>query len=249
MRRKVVAGNWKMHGSLALIAEFAAALTETSEAGGAAELLLFPPAAYLGACDSALGGRLATGVQNLHAEPKGAFTGEHSAEMARELGAQWALVGHSERRSLFGETLADTVAKVAAAQRAGLAPVLCVGETLAERRAGQAETVVLGQLNCVLEELGVGWLTAGMIAYEPVWAIGTGETASPAQAQEMHEVIRSRLGREGEELAAGTRILYGGSVSPETAAELFAQPDIDGGLVGGASLQVQKFLAIAQAVE
>jgi len=191
---------------------------------------------------------VAVGAQNIHAEPKGAFTGEQSAELLADMGVEWVLVGHSERRALFGETNADTAAKVQAAQRAGLRAVLCVGETIDERRAGNAAEVVLAQLNAVLESAGTQWLQQGMVAYEPVWAIGTGETASPEQAQEMHQVIRQELAARDADLASKVRILYGGSVNPENAAELFSQPDIDGGLVGGAALAVEKFVAIARAV-
>ena len=214
-----------------------------------AEVLVFPPFGYLQCAAAAFSGRIALGVQNLHPAESGAFTGEHAAEMAWDLGARWALVGHSERRALFGETFADTAAKVGAAVRAGLHPLLCVGETLDERRAGRAEAVVLAQLDEVITAQGSGWLPGGMIAYEPVWAIGTGETATPDQAQAMHAVVRAELARHNPDAAAQTRILYGGSVSPDTAADLFAQPDIDGGLVGGASLVAEKFLAIAGAVE
>jgi len=214
-------------------------------------LLIFPPALHLAAARTHLPPEITLGTQNVHAQESGAYTGEQSAEMLADLGIGWALVGHSERRSLCGETNADTAAKVAALDRAGLAAILCLGETLDERRAGNASAVVLEQLAAVLDAQGSGWLAQGMIAYEPVWAIGTGETATPQQAQEMHQVIRESLAARGAdeaELAAKVRILYGGSMNPENAAELLAQPDIDGGLVGGASLTVEKFVAIARAV-
>ena len=187
------------------------------------------------------------GAQNLHAEASGAFTGEISAEMLADLGIDWVLVGHSERRALFGETDEVTAMKVAAAIRAGIRPVLCVGETLAQRKAGKAQEIVAQQLAAVLAVNGTQWLTTGMVAYEPVWAIGTGETATPAQAQEMHGFIRQLLAQEtshSEQLC----LLYGGSVAPDNAAQLLAQPDVDGGLVGGASLSVEKYVAIARSV-
>ncbi len=213
-----------------------------------AELLILPPSCYLAACQRAFGDSVAIGAQNIHAEAQGAFTGELAAEMLADLGVGWTLIGHSERRSLFGETNADTVAKVAAAIRAGVAPILCVGETLEERRADLAAEVVLSQLACVIDALGTAWLEHGMLAYEPVWAIGTGESATPAQAQQMHALIRNALREQHSARADQVRILYGGSVNGDNAGELFAQPDIDGGLVGGASLKVEKFLAIVEAV-
>lgn len=253
MRVRVVAGNWKMHGSVAFIEEFgselASALVHAGQAGAAdPELLIFPTAPHLGLARSALPPEVAIGAQNIHAEAQGAFTGEQSAELLADMGVNWVLVGHSERRTLFGETNADTATKVQAAIRAGVRAILCVGETIEERREGRAAEVVLGQLNAVLESTGIDWLAQGMVAYEPVWAIGTGETASPDQAQEMHQVIRQALATRDAELASKVRILYGGSVNAENAAELFGQADIDGGLVGGASLKVEKFVAIARAV-
>jgi len=247
-RRTTIAGNWKMNGSTAFIKEFAAGLTRELASPVAADLLIFPPALQLSIAQTHLPSPVALGVQNIHAEVSGAYTGELSAEMIADLGVNWCLVGHSERRSLFGETNADTAAKVAAAERCGLSPVLCLGETIEQRRAGQAGAIVLGQLDDVLETVGLSWLAKGMIAYEPVWAIGTGETATPDQAQEMHALIRESLTARDPGLAQSTRILYGGSMTPENAPELLRQDDIDGGLVGGASLKVEKFVAIARAV-
>ena len=242
MRTPIVAGNWKMHGSR----EFARAFVRDLAArlGADTEVLLFPPQVLLGTVVEACAGHaIGVGAQTVHPEPSGAFTGETSAEQVRDLGGEWTLVGHSERRQHFGEDDAAVAARVVAAERAGLAPVLCVGETLAERRAGNAEAVVLRQLDAVLERPGAS-LASGAVAYEPVWAIGTGETATPAQAQAMHAVIRARL----EEAGLGSlRVLYGGSVKKDNAAELFAEPDIDGGLVGGASLDADSFAAIVAA--
>lgn len=246
MRKPLIAGNWKMHGSSAFVAEYAAGLT--APAGGV-ELLLLPPAPYLRELKRALDGvGMAFGVQNVHEQPEGAYTGELSAQMARDLGAAWTLVGHSERRALCGETDAVVAAKVVAARDAGLAPLLCVGETLAERDAGSAEAVVQRQIRAVADHVGAEALGGLTIAYEPVWAIGTGRTATPEQAQEMHAFVRQCLGALcGRDIAAGLRILYGGSVKPGNAAALLAQTDIDGALVGGASLDPAGFVAIAAA--
>ncbi len=244
MRTPIVAGNWKMHGSREFARAFVQALAPRLDAG--VEVLLFPPQVLLGTVAetcAAEGGAIGVGAQTVHVEPEGAFTGETSAELARDAGASWTLVGHSERRQHFGEDDAAVAVRVAAAVRAGLAPVLCVGETLAERRAGEAEAVVLRQLDAVLERADAP-LAGGAVAYEPVWAIGTGETATPAQAQAMHAVIRERLAAAGLD---GLRVLYGGSVKADNAAELFAAPDIDGGLVGGASLDADSFAAIVAA--
>ena len=251
MRPTVIAGNWKMQGSQAFIADFAkglrAALAGNPLAEPAPLLTIFPPAPFLTTAQAAFDGLASIGAQNLHTEPSGAYTGEIAAEMLVDLGIGQVLVGHSERRALFGETDEMVAAKVGAAIRAGVAPVLCVGESLAQRQAGQAQQVVAQQINRVLAANGLDWLAAGMIAYEPVWAIGTGETATPAQAQEMHSFIRALL---AEQTSASEQLclLYGGSVAPDNAAELFAQPDVDGGLVGGASLSVEKYVAIARAV-
>ncbi len=248
MREPLIAGNWKMHGDMAFAAEYAATLASSPLPAGAS-LLLLPPAPYVPALVSGLkGSAVAVGVQNVHPEPAGAFTGELAAEMARDLGARWTLVGHSERRTLFAETDEQVAAKVLAARRAGLQPILCVGETLAEREAGSAEAVVARQLAAVAEIAGAEALAAVIVAYEPVWAIGTGRTATPEQAQQMHRFARSRLSALcGDDAAGHVRVLYGGSVKPDNAAELLAQPDIDGALVGGASLVAADFLRIANA--
>ena len=221
-----------MHGSRALLDAFAG---RTFAAG--VETLVFPPNVYVAEA-VARWPALGVGVQDVHAEPAGAFTGEVAAEMAAELGASHALVGHSERRRLFGEDNATVAAKYAAARRAGLVPILCVGETLEERRAGREEAVVLEQLEAVFATAPVA---DAVVAYEPVWAIGTGETATPAQAQAMHAAIRGALGEPS------LRILYGGSVKPDNAAALFGEEEIDGGLVGGAALDPADFGAITEA--
>jgi triosephosphate isomerase len=246
MRRSVVAANWKMHGSTTTIAGLLDELLEFDVAD--VELLVLPPMPYVAQVVGRLrGSRIRTGAQNIHPEPSGAFTGETAAEMVKDLGATHCLIGHSERRQLFGESDALCGQKFAAARRAGLTPVLCVGETEAQRLAGDAEAVVVGQLNAVLAAVGSAALSGALIAYEPVWAIGTGRTATPQDAQSMHAAIRRRLATADLELAAGTRILYGGSIKPANAAALFAQDDVDGGLVGGASLDAKQFLEICKA--
>ena len=235
-----------MHGDLAFVAAFAAAWRQRGDASDAdVDVAVCPPFGYLGRVAAGLGESVRYGVQDVAVEAAGAFTGEHAAEMARDLGATFAIVGHSERRALFGESDADVAGKFAAARRAGLVPILCVGETFAERQAGVAEATVLAQLEAVLGESGPDAFGRELVvAYEPVWAIGTGETATPAQAQAMHGRIRARLASLGGYRASAVRVLYGGSVNADNAADLFAQPDIDGGLVGGASLAAATFAEI-----
>ena len=228
-----------MNGTAQAVADYAA---EWPDAPPGVDVVFCPPWAYLDRLASALRGRgVRFGVQTTAVESAGAFTGEHAAEMARDLGAEFAIVGHSERRRLYAETDAVVVAKLLAAQRAGLTPIVCVGETLEQRRGGSAAGVVLAQLDAIDAGAGLSAWEDAVIAYEPVWAIGTGETATPAQAQEMHVVIRDYLARRSSALAETTRILYGGSVNTTNAGDLIAQPDIDGGLVGGASVNAQEF--------
>lgn len=234
-----------MNGTAQAVAEYASAWPD---APPGIDVVFCPPWAYLDRMASALRGRgVRFGVQSTSGESAGAFTGEQAAEMARDLGAEFAIVGHSERRRLYAETDAVVVAKMLAAQRAGLTPIVCVGETLEQRRDGNAAGVVLAQLDAIDTGAGPSAWENAVIAYEPVWAIGTGETATPAQAQEMHVVIREYLTRQSSALAETTRILYGGSVNAANAGDLFAQPDIDGGLVGGASLDAVEFSRICQA--
>lgn len=247
MRRKLVAGNWKMHGSL----QQNAALIERIKAGAAGlacDVAVCPPYPYLGQVQSLVAGsQVALGAQSVSEHVGGAFTGEVSAAMLLEFACRYVLVGHSERRVLYGETDAVVAAKFVAAQKAGLVPVLCVGETLAEREAGATESIVARQLSAVLDRSGVAAMSAAVVAYEPVWAIGTGVTASPAQAQDVHAAIRAQVAALDVEVANGLRILYGGSVKPQNASELFGQLDIDGGLIGGAALVADDFLAICLA--
>lgn len=231
-----------MNGTAQAVADYAAAWADPP---AGVDVVFCPPWAYLDRLASALRGRgVRFGVQTTAIEPAGAFTGEQAAEMARDLGAEFAVVGHSERRRLYAETDAVVVAKMLAAQRAGLTPIVCVGETLEERRGGNAADVVLAQLDAIGTGAGPSAWENAVIAYEPVWAIGTGETATPAQAQEMHAVIREYLAGRSSALAEVTRILYGGSVNAANANDLFAQADIDGGLVGGASLVAGEFASI-----
>ena len=246
MRRLLVAGNWKMNASHAMLVDLLGKLSGLSAADR--DVLVCPPFPYLVSAAAGLNGSgILLGAQNCAAEQAGAFTGEVSAAMLVDVGCQYVILGHSERRSLYGETDSLILAKMRQALDQGLKVILCVGESLQERQAGQEESVVGGQLALALSDLGDDDWKQVVVAYEPVWAIGTGETASPAQAQAMHAFIRARLAARAEWIAAETRVLYGGSVKADNAAELFSQPDIDGGLVGGASLDAGQFTAICMA--
>jgi triosephosphate isomerase len=246
VRRKLVAANWKMNGSLAAnaawLAEFRAAAPQRCDVVVCAPFVYLPQL-----IDSLRGGRASVGAQNLSHEPPGAFTGEVAGEMLKDVGCDWVIVGHSERRALYGESNDLVAAKAARAIALGLKPIVCVGETLAEREAGRTTEVVKAQLEAVLAHCSPAQLLTGAIAYEPVWAIGTGKTATPAQAQELHAALRAGLASVDAAAAAQMRLLYGGSVKPANAAELFSAPDIDGGLIGGAALQAKDFLAICAA--
>ncbi|PVZ12585.1 MULTISPECIES: triose-phosphate isomerase [unclassified Pseudomonas] len=248
MRRKMVAGNWKMHGTGASVAELTKSL-KSLEFPSNVEVAVFPPSLYVPQVIQALqGASVAVGAQNSARQLKeGALTGEVSPAQLKDAGCSLVLVGHSERRQVFGETDQELVAKFEAAQAAGLTPVLCVGETLEEREAGDTLSVVGRQLSSVIEALGIEVFAKAVVAYEPVWAIGTGLTASPEQAQEVHAAIRAQLAGKNAEVAQLVRLLYGGSVKAVNAAELFRMPDIDGGLIGGASLNADEFGAICRA--
>jgi len=247
-RKKLVAGNWKMNPPTRDKAFALAQSVVASTAGAAADVLVIPPSAFLVPVADVVGAsHVALGAQNLHPERGGAYTGELAASMLSDCGARYVLCGHSERRQLFGESPALVGAKVAAAHREGLVPILCVGETLQERDNAVTNTVVLGQLAAGLEGLAAATVAETVIAYEPVWAIGTGRNATPEQAQAVHRVIREWLQKRVADLAGEIRILYGGSVKPANAAELMAEPDIDGALVGGASLDGASFAAIVEA--
>jgi triosephosphate isomerase len=248
MRSFLVAGNWKMNGSDAANAELVDGIIAGMPVADSVELLICPPFPYLGAMAGRIGGsRLMLGAQTVSEYDSGAHTGEIAPSMLVDMGCRFVLVGHSERRAMYGEDSATVAAKYVAAQKAGLKPLLCVGETLEERQAGQTESVIDQQLNAVLEKAGIASIGSAVIAYEPVWAIGTGQTATPEQAQEVHAHIRHVLRQQDENIAAGVQILYGGSVKGDNAAGLFSMPDIDGGLIGGASLKSDDFLAIAEA--
>ncbi len=248
MRKYLVAGNWKMNGSTAANRALLDGVLSGLVASDQVDMLVCPPSVYLDSVGKAVAGSgVALGAQNVSEHASGAFTGEVSAAMLLDVGCSHVIVGHSERRALYGETSEQVAAKFAAALAAGLTPVLCVGETQAQREAGETEAVVDEQLDAVLSTSGVGALAAAVVAYEPVWAIGTGLTATPEQAQDVHRHIRSRIAALNEAVAADVQILYGGSCKGSNAAGLFAQPDIDGGLIGGASLKAEDFLAIAAA--
>jgi triosephosphate isomerase len=246
----LVAGNWKMHGSLPDNATLLSAVRAGAERLRSAQVVVCVPFPYLFQAQQALAGsRAAWGAQTLSQHAKGAYTGEVSAAMLRELGCTYAIVGHSERRSLYGEGDDVVAAKFGAAVDAGLVPILCVGESLAQREAGVTESVVAAQLEAVVGRFGVGVLDRAVVAYEPVWAIGTGRTATPEQANAVHAFLRGRIAGKDAALARRVRILYGGSVKASNAAELFAMVDIDGGLIGGASLLADEFMAICRAAD
>lgn len=249
MRKILVAGNWKMHGSKTMVRSLLEGLLAGSSADGKADLAVFPPFPYLSLTESILSGSNITwGGQTLNPNAQGAHTGETSGNMLVDMGCRYVLAGHSERRAIYGESDEDVAVRFQAALDAGLVPVLCVGETLEEREKHQTEAVVARQLDAVIESAGIDAFSRAVIAYEPVWAIGTGLTATPQQAQSVHAFIRDKISALNVIIADQLRILYGGSVKGSNAAELFAQSDIDGGLVGGASLTAEDFLAIYGAV-
>lgn len=248
MRKPLVAGNWKMNGSL----ESVRALLEGIKSGVAAvqnaDVAVCPPYVYIPETEKLLSGSvIGWGGQDLSTESSGAFTGEVAADMLKDFGCRYVIVGHSERRTYHQESDELVAKKYAVARAAGLVPILCVGETLEEREQGITEQVVARQLDALIDREGVDALKDGVIAYEPVWAIGTGKTASPEQAQEVHAFIRGRVAEKSAEVAEGVRILYGGSMKPGNAKELIGKPDIDGGLIGGASLKAEDFLGICTA--
>lgn len=252
MRKRLVAGNWKMHGSLAANQRLLESVKAGAESAAEVEVAVCVPFPYLHQAAAVLGGpngkgRVALGAQTLSEHDAGAYTGEVSGAMLRELGCRYVIVGHSERRHLYGERDVQVAAKFGAAQRVGLVPILCVGETLDEREQGATEEVVGRQLQAVMDAAGVGSFADAVIAYEPVWAIGTGRTASPEQAQAVHALVRGRVAAADPGVAGRLPLLYGGSVKATNAAALFAMPDIDGGLIGGAALIADDFLAIARA--
>ncbi|MBD8685055.1 triose-phosphate isomerase [Pseudomonas sp. CFBP 13719] len=248
MRRPMVAGNWKMHGTRASVAELIKGLSEQS-LPDSVEVAVFPPLLFVDHVVEGLqGSRIAVGAQNCAVQAEqGALTGETASSQLVDAGCSLVLIGHSERRQVIGEGEQQLIEKFRAAQAAGLTPVLCMGETLEEREAGQTLEIVGRQLGSVIAALGIEAFTHAVIAYEPVWAIGTGLTATPQQAQDVHAAIRAQLTAEDAKVAQAVRLLYGGSVKAANAAELFGMPDIDGGLIGGASLNADDFGAICRA--
>jgi len=249
MRKTLVAGNWKMNGGTAANEDLCDRIASGLSASDALELLVCPPFPYLEAVGKKLAGSaVKLGAQNVSQHVSGAYTGEVSAGMLKDLGCEYVIVGHSERRAMMGESSEIVAEKFAAALRNELTPILCVGETLEERTAGRMKAVIASQLEPVLDgPAGIEALASAVIAYEPVWAIGTGRTASPEQAQDVHQYIRNILAERDVDISSRVQILYGGSVKGDNAAGLFAMPDIDGGLIGGASLNAAEFLAIARA--
>ena len=249
MRRPFVAGNWKMNGSREDTRALVAGVCEGARALSGVDVGVCPPFVYLADAGAAIADApvLLGGQSCARTGDDGAFTGEVSVRMLADVGCRFVLVGHSERRTLYGEDDAEVAEKAVLALAAGLSPVVCVGETLEEREAGRTEATVKRQLDAVIERLDRDALARIAVAYEPVWAIGTGRTATPAQTNEVHAVLRERMATREPEVAAGVRILYGGSVKPDNAAALFAEPEVDGGLIGGASLDVGQFLDICRA--
>ena len=245
MRRSLIAGNWKLQGSVAMTRELVGAI-EAAGPFAQVDVAVMPPFPYLSTA-LAVARTVAVGGQDASAQAGGAYTGEVAAAMLREVGCRYVILGHSERRQYHAESDALVAAKFKAAQAAGLTPILCVGETLDQRDAGETDAVVSSQLGAVLDAAGVDAFAQAVIAYEPVWAIGTGRTATPAQAEEVHAFIRGRIGMASGAVADKVRILYGGSMNAANAAELLAQPNIDGGLIGGASLKAGDFLTICRA--
>jgi triosephosphate isomerase len=247
MRRKLIAGNWKMNGS---IAANAALLTQIQSEfkGPECDVAVCVPFPYLAQCQSLMSGSgLCLGAQDVSIYECGAYTGEVCADMLLEFGCRYVIVGHSERRAYFAESNELVAKKAAVAIEKGLIPIVCVGETLEQREAGQTDQVVLSQIDAVLSAIAIESLPRIVIAYEPVWAIGTGLTATPEMAQQVHAVLRRRLNEKDTAASAQVKILYGGSMKPDNAPALLAMSDIDGGLIGGASLKAQDFLAIVHA--
>ena len=248
MRKSLIAGNWKMNGSRAFTDQLIPAIIAGLRGREAVEVLVCPPFPYLAAAEAKLGGTaLMLGAQDVSQHAAGAHTGEVAAAMLKDMGCAYVIVGHSERRAMLGESNEIVAGKFAAAKKGGLKPILCVGETLEQREADRTEQVIGEQLDAVLESSGIAAMAGAVIAYEPVWAIGTGRTATPDQAQHVHRYIRELLAAKDENIASVTQILYGGSMKGSNAAGLLEMPDIDGGLIGGASLQADEFLPIVAA--
>lgn len=247
MRKPMIAGNWKMNGLCSSVRNLITAIKEEQQLSAAVDVVVFPTYVHLALVNDLLAGStFEMGAQNLYPGDSGAFTGEVSGIMLQDIGCRYVLVGHSERRTLFDEDLAVVTAKFQAALAARLQPILCVGETLKQRERGETQKVIKKQVQSVVDKAGISAFRQAVIAYEPVWAIGTGLTATPEQAQEVHVYIRSLLAEHEVDIAQTIRILYGGSLQADNARRLLMMPDIDGGLVGGASLEAKRFLAICQ---
>ena len=247
MRQPMVAGNWKMNGSSDSVKELMSGI-KAGIGGANAEVVVCPPFVYIpSVADAIADSGIKLGAQNMCDQDAGAFTGEVSGPMLKDVGCEYVIIGHSERRAMYGETDEVTAIKYGAVLKNGLKPIFCIGETLEEREQGITEQVVGRQIDAILNSDGVASLANAVLAYEPVWAIGTGKTASPEQAQEVHAFIRNKIAEQDKVIAEGLRILYGGSMNPANAAELRSQPDIDGGLIGGASLKAADFLVICSA--
>ncbi len=248
MRQSLVAGNWKLNGTLSSISELISGIREQLPLVKNAELAVCPPYIYLSHVQKLLeGSGISLGAQDCSDQESGAYTGEVAAAMVNEFACKYVIIGHSERRHVYGDTNEKVATKFAHVLKNSLTPILCVGETLQEREDGHTEVVISKQINAVLDLFGIEAFKNAVIAYEPVWAIGTGKVASPSQAQEVHEEIRLTLDAQNKDIAANIRILYGGSMKPENAKELLQQPDIDGGLIGGAALKAEDFIGIAVA--
>ena len=247
MRRPLVAGNWKMNGTASHAWSLVNEMADAASSLKALDVVICPPFILIPQVVKQIKGtEFAAGGQNLEIHAEGAYTGEISGSMLVDHGCSFVIVGHSERRSLYGESDALVAEKTVTAHACGLRPIVCVGETLEDRENGRTASVIERQVSAVIERASMGVFPAGIVAYEPVWAIGTGQTATPQQAQEVHALIRGLLRQEDSDAASQTRILYGGSVKPDNAPELFAEEDIDGGLIGGASLKAVDFLAICR---
>lgn len=248
LRKPMIAGNWKMHGSKASVHALINGIKQGANAYPQIDILVLPTFVHLAFIHEQISSTpILLGAQDLYLGTEGAFTGEVSGTMLMDIGCQYVLIGHSERRTLFHEDIGLTAEKFKAARAAGLQPILCVGETRTEREAGQTETIIAAQLDAVIAKTGIDAFKGAVIAYEPVWAIGTGLTATPEQAQAVHAFIRARIAQNKVDLGKTIRILYGGSMKADNAALLLAMPDIDGGLIGGAALDAKSFLAICAA--
>ncbi len=248
MRRPIVAANWKLNGNRSMVSSLVAAVNKHAASAVSADVVICPPFPYLVESRALIDqGNAYLGAQNAAKETNGAYTGEVSAEMLAEIGCRFVIIGHSERRQYYGESDSIVAEKFVRVQEAGLIPIVCVGESLQQREQGKMEQTIISQIQAVIAKAGISNFNNAVVAYEPIWAIGTGETATPDQAQQVHALIRGEVAQQSESIASELRILYGGSVKADNAAELFAQTDIDGGLIGGASLDAAQFNAIVSA--